>query len=203
MHQTKINVMKEYYVYTHETVDGDIFWVGKGSRVEYVYGKTYDRSTDFRNRSEGWFEKVKKYGNPIVKYPYVNLTQDDALRMERELILELGIDTLCNTYIGMEKPEEWKQSRKGIPRSEQVKLKLREANLGKTASDETKKKMSTSRSGDKNHKAISVQCYLNGIFEKEYTTITSVKIDGFNPQGVTNCLKGRALTSGGRTWKYK
>jgi hypothetical protein len=183
----------DYYVYTHSRPDnGQVYWVGKGSKTEYSYGAKYDRATDFRNRSESWKAVMMMTGDPIVEYPYTNLTEEQALKAERDLILTIGIENLCNSYIGMEKPEEWKESRTGIPRSKETKEKLRDINLGKPNKSKRFPRVNSYK----------VQRYsLDGLFEKEYSHIKLVEIDGFNFRAVSNCLKDGRNKSGNKVWK--
>lgn len=85
--------MNDYYVYTHSDLDGNIFYIGKGTK---------NRASHKTNRSKEWFEKTKN--GYVIDIPYNDLTQEEALDLEAILIEIHGIDKLVN--IKKESPKE-------------------------------------------------------------------------------------------------
>ena len=86
--------MSSYYVYTHSDKDGNVFYVGKGTK----------RRAWAKNRSNQWLKKIK--GGYTIHVPYTELTNNEALDLEALLIETYGIDTLVN-----KKKETPKQNR--------------------------------------------------------------------------------------------
>lgn len=87
--------MNNYYVYTHEDIDGNVFYIGKGKKK---------RAWEKQHRSKVWKDKVKSIGTYEIKIPYDNLSQDEALDCEAMLIELHGIENLVN--IKKETPKE-------------------------------------------------------------------------------------------------
>lgn len=80
-----------FYVYGHYTADtNELFYIGKGTR---------DRAWTSHRRSAYWHNKVNKHKR-IVKILYDNLTEEEALNKEKELIAEVGLDKLVNLTEG-------------------------------------------------------------------------------------------------------
>ena len=66
---------KRHYVYTHRTLSGSVFYVGKGSKR---------RAWDCKLRSEAWFDNASDgYKIHIVAE---NLSKKDALALEKVVI---------------------------------------------------------------------------------------------------------------------
>ena len=71
---------KDYYVYVHKVKDGDIFYVGQGKGDRYKH--IYDKSSEWQkvyNNNKCEVLKVKD-----------NLTREESLILEAELILKYG-----------------------------------------------------------------------------------------------------------------
>jgi len=65
-----------FYVYAHTKPDGEIFYVGKGTRKRFL---------DKRNRNQHWYNVVNKYGyNAIILAN--NLTENQAIEEEAQII---------------------------------------------------------------------------------------------------------------------
>lgn len=94
---------------------------------------------------------------------------------------------------------------KGLPKSEEHKRKLREANIGKRHTKETLKKMSDRQSGGNNGHAKSVV-----VLDKEsmkvirkFDTMTeAAKFIGVSLSCVSECCNGNAYTAGGYICQY-
>lgn len=82
-----------FYVYGHYTADTNrLFYIGKGTgRRAWDRGKT--------DRNDYWHKTVNKHGI-VVKLLIENLTEEDAFTKEKELIAEVGLDTLTNILEG-------------------------------------------------------------------------------------------------------
>jgi hypothetical protein len=80
--------MKNYYVYLHSDMSGNIFYVGKGSDNR-AYSKT---------RNKRWQKKVKELNDQyIVDIPFDNLSEEEAYEIEATLIDSIGIQNLTNS----------------------------------------------------------------------------------------------------------
>jgi hypothetical protein len=96
----------EYYVYKHIRLkDGSIFYIGKGKG-----GRMY--SVDARNQY--WKRIVDKDGGFTAKLVQDNLTDEDALLLEKKIISEIGIENLTNMTEGGAGGD----TRKGFTKSE-------------------------------------------------------------------------------------
>lgn len=81
-----------FYVYVHKRkTDGSVFYVGKG---------TGERASDNSPRNIWWSRIVKKSNGYEFEIVYNNLTEQEAFKKEQELILEIGLDNLCNITKG-------------------------------------------------------------------------------------------------------
>lgn len=117
----------EYYVYAYLRSDGTPYYIGKGKNNR-AFSKNHGVGLPPRHR---------------IVFLERNLTNLGACAIERRLIKWYGrkIDggILRNTSLGGEGNT--------APRSEHHRAQLREANLGKTLSEETRQKMSLSKIG--------------------------------------------------------
>lgn len=80
------------YVYAHYTLDGRLFYIGKG---------TGGRAWETRNRNRHWRNTVAKHGLEV-RIIEDHLTEQQALDKERQLIAEVGLDHLTNIRPGGE-----------------------------------------------------------------------------------------------------
>lgn len=91
---------------------------------------------------------------------------------------------------------------KGKSRSEETKRRISEAAKGRDMSKavEARKKLPYNPS---NKKPV-IQYLITGELVREFSSITQASIEtGTNQRGISNCLAGRALSSGGFKWEYK
>ncbi len=142
-----------YYVYAHYVPGSNVpFYIGVGTKV---------RAYNTTKRSVLWKRYVAKYGLDV-KILTDNLSKDEAMSMEKQLIKEHGrlnnnTGVLVNLTDGgegtygvvrsVETRRKLSEAQKNKHHTEETKQKLREINLGKKRTDETKKKISKSMSG--------------------------------------------------------
>ena len=120
-------------------------------------------------------------------------------------------------HLGSDKLRQTMQSM--TPEERKAKYGHGEKRLGTHHSEETKRKMSAAAKGRDMSNAIEarkkvpynptnirpvIQCMITGEFIKEFSSITQASIEtNTNARGISNCLGGRAATSGGYKWQYK
>lgn len=80
-----------FYVYFHKRPDGSVFYVGKGKDKRAWYT---------RNRNTHWWNVVNKHGGFDVEIVKENLTEQEAFKLEAELVEQIGIDNLTNQTLG-------------------------------------------------------------------------------------------------------
>ena len=133
---------KVYYVYSLCYPNGKPFYIGKGKNYRakfHINCKTCLREKNLKTKI---VNKLLKEGiEPLVNYLEINLTEQEALLKEKEYIKQYGrIDNntgcLANHTDGGEGVSGYKfdpevarlrmLSRKGVPRSEEVKRKIKE-----------------------------------------------------------------------------
>jgi hypothetical protein len=166
-----------FYVYIYKYPDGTPYYVGKGSKKRYAR-HLLDAKANRNQKS--WCVRVTKKiidsdQEPIIEKVFENLSNENALKIEKELIKRYGrrdnkTGILTNLSDGGESyPTNLseniarEQSKRmlgknnpmyGKKHSEEIKQKLREINTGKTLLEETKEKiknkMSGRHSGEKN-----------------------------------------------------
>lgn len=102
-----------FYVYVHrKQSDNNIFYVGKG--------KDY-RAFSKKSRNKHWHNIVNKHGLKV-EVVLNNLTENQALNLEIELIKFYGLDNLCNMTNGGDGVS-------GLKHSDKTKNKLRELSI--------------------------------------------------------------------------
>lgn len=141
--------MKEnniFYVYIYyDPIDNVPFYVGKGSGNRYKQHLKCDKRNPFK------INKINKILNlglePSIKIYKDNLLEEEAFKLEIELIKEFGrrdlnMGTLCNLTDGGEKGY-------GYIATKETRKKMSEARLGFSPSQETIEKWKKSRKGYK------------------------------------------------------
>lgn len=122
--------MNKHYIYFHKRADdGVIFYVGVG-----VGRRAYRES----NRSQFWKRIADKHGY-IVEFPHVNISQEEAKRLEIHYIsvygrVDRGTGTLCNMTDGGD-------GRTGYKCTEETKEKMRKAATGVKFTEERKRRI--------------------------------------------------------------
>lgn len=131
---------RKYYVYEHRRNDtGAAFYVGKGSK---------NRAWSRNHRSSWWKRIADTHGYSVVLL-YENISENEAFRLEVDIIKSYGRDNLCNMTDGGEGNSGGKRSDETKEKLRAKKLGSQNPNYGKTATSETRAKMSVSRSGEK------------------------------------------------------
>ena len=144
-----------YYIYFHiNLVSNEVFYVGKGN-----CRRAWNKST----RSQYWKRIVNKYGYRV-DIIHENLSEKRAFDWEKLYISMFGRKNLVNHTDGGEGQSGFKHSKeskektskslmgrispnKGKTASEETRKKLSEVGKNRTYSDETRKKMSDAKKG--------------------------------------------------------
>ena len=127
--------MKIYYVYQYLRKDGTPYYIGKG-KGDRMY--TTHRVAVPKDKSR-------------IQVIYENLTNDEAIQIEIELIAkygrkDLGTGILRNMTAGGEGSPG-----RIVKHSEETKAKISKAMIGIKRSEETKAKIAASRTGEKHY----------------------------------------------------
>jgi hypothetical protein len=186
--------MSKHYVYIHRNpITNSIFYIGVGYKR---------RAWSFKwGHSKHYYHYIQKHGLPIVEMYKINLTEDEAYKLEEQLILEYGRVGIDNNGILVNKSSGGKTSAKGNKQylTDEWKKKIGDANRGKSKHNEqTKKSIST-----KNSKSI-IQQSIEGEIIKEWSSQwdASQKLN-INYKSINNCVMGLSKTAGGYIWKLK
>jgi hypothetical protein len=97
--------MNEYYVYfLINSLDNAIFYVGKGKLDRmYKHEKLADRGIVSNNNPVLYNKilKIKRLGGYIIyQKPFINITNEESLELEKLKISEIGLKNLCNLHPG-------------------------------------------------------------------------------------------------------
>lgn len=149
--------MRNFYVYTlKDPKTGLDFYIGKGSGNRATDHLRESRIENANNRHKAnKIRKIQRHSGSVrVRYIATGLKEQQAFRMEKALISEVGLDNLTNIKCGGEGAtlsEDTKQkiskSLTGNPISEECREKISEALTGRSVSDETRKKLSKAHTG--------------------------------------------------------
>jgi hypothetical protein len=204
-----MNQKEIYYVYFHlNPTNESIFYIGIG---------TNNRAWDFnRGRSKHYKNYIKKYGNPTIEIKHEKLTKEKACLLEIEYIKKygrIGYDEggiLLNKSLGGEsgvngtKYTMTEEHRNNIIKNttgkkktytKESKEKLRQSQLGRKDSEETKNKRNESLKnrvmdwGSRNKKASEtlkgrkITWNLKGIKKSKHKRKTDVSIEKYTLDG--------------------
>lgn len=212
--------MLDYYVYYHiNPLTKDIFYVGKGTK---------NRAYTLSSRGKHWINYVNKYGIPEVEIVQSNLSEEQALELEKQLIKELGrkdlkegnlinstdggegTSGLVHSDITKQKIAKSRQNKPANNKGKTWKQKIDKTGIkrgkykqridkGKTFDSNVKENM---KEGKRNNSKIVLQFDLQNNFIKEWRSAADV-VDSLGLKGIYNCLTGISNQSGGYIWKYK
>lgn len=187
---------KNYIVYMHINKINDKKYIGitrQTPRKRWKNGYGYGVGCYFRNA-------IDKYGWDNFEHVilFKNLSEQQAKDKEIELIEKYNT---MNRNLGYNRTKGG-DGCQGAILSDEAKQKIREFNLGKHLSDDTKEKMSISRTGSKNWKSKEVNQYsLDGNFIKLWDCIsTAAKNLNISYKAISNACRGKTKTSGGYIW---
>lgn len=126
--------MRNYYTYAYLRDDGTPYYIGKGKG----------------NRAYNKHAKIRVPPPDRILFLKQGLTEEEAFKHEVYMISIFGrkdqkTGILLNFTDGGDGPS-------GVKRSSAFKKRLSEVNKGKVLSDETRRKMSEARMGDRNHR---------------------------------------------------
>lgn len=169
-----------FYVYLHLKPNGEIFYVGKGTKKRAW-------SQYLRNRH--WQCIVNRHGF-IVKIHTDNLTENQAFDLEKQLIKQYKIISKLTNVTDGGGGVSGSHVNLGIPKTESHKAKLRQVNLGKKQSLETIEKRK------KSINELLKNGWINPAKRKEYKQIgiKNVNFAGYyvTPKGIYESLTSAA-----------
>jgi len=174
-------------VYRHRRLDkNEVFYVG--------IGRKESRAFDMVNRNHIW-KGIKSRSEIEVEIVARDLSWELACELEQLMIseygrIDLGTGRLVNMTAGGDGTFDWKPS-------EQTKLNMRKAALGKKRSEEARRKTSEARKGAGNgmfgklpHNASKVYC---GYLDKEFDTATAcAKALGISQSHISYMMNGKS-----------
>lgn len=220
------------YLYRHIRKDtNQVFYVGVGT------GRNYERANTKFGRNPIWHNIVNKTDYEV-EIMLDELDREFALEKEREFIslygrIDLGTGTLSNLTDGGdgcvgfsdEVKRKMSEAQKGnqkwkLRKSNEHTRRMGWANKGRRVSEETKRAISQSLSGERNYmygKSLSeetkkklsearkkslAQYELDGTFVREYSCAADTVQYGFSASNVAKCCRGTMNKHRGYTFKY-
>lgn len=179
-------------------------------------GKKYSDEINVKKGCKG--ENHPMYGKHHTEETKEKISQANTGRIQSEETRKKISDAVSgdkNPFYGKKHSEEAKRKmseackgkpawNKGIPISDEQKIKLSIAHTGKRLSEETRAKMSESRKGIKNSKARKVAQYdKNGNLIRVWDCIKqAAEALNINRCCIGDCCRGKQKSAGGFIWKY-
>lgn len=185
-HRNKINGKRYIGITNNKTKR----WYGKGKHYE---GCPY------------FFAAIQKYGWDAFEHNVLiyDLSREEASRLERHYIKVLKT---CDKAFGYNLAEGGVNAPTmlGKHHSEETKCKMREAQLGRTISEERKKRQSKAMTGlmvgSRNHKSRAVRCINTGeVFE---SMRIAAQTKGVLQPKIWKCCNREATHTHGLRWEY-
>lgn len=170
--KNEINERRFFFYLHRNSKTNAIFYVGRG---------TGSRHIDFKNgtRSPFWNNYVSKHGEPIAEIFKSNLTNEEAAKLETELIIKYGRrqfdkgGILVNLTLGGEGGMLGligdKNPNYGKKLSMETKMKISKAHKGKVISAEVRKRMGDAQRGKKMSPE-SIERTRQKLIGKDFTT---------------------------------
>ena len=194
--------MREYTVYVHKNLKNEKYYVGSTSMNPKERWKS---GFGYRNNSQMWNDIQNSDWNTDWVHGILGKFENkkDALNYEAFLIAML--DSVRNGY------NTSAYSSHSCKHSEETKKKMSESRTGEKAywygkhhSGETKNKISASLTGNHNKPQKSVlQFSKNGKFIAEYPSAREAERNtGCYHGDICRCCKGKYKTCGGYIWRY-
>lgn len=234
-----------YFVYCHTNKSNNKKYFGITKQRPK---DRWDSGHGYRSNRYFW-SAIKKYGWDNFEHEIVaeNLTEQEAKDMEIQLIsdhnttnreigynITLGGESGNGIILSQEARQKISIANKGHPTSKETRDKISKAhkgkiglrgrdspNYGRKATEETKRLLSISHSGEKHRlygksqpketrdkigvsKSIQVvQLDLNGNLIREWKSLTMAKEEGFQDSKISSCCKGKRFTHRNYVWMYK
>lgn len=192
------NKKNNWCVYMHENRINGKRYIGITSQKptnRWGNGHGYKRCPFF-------YASILKYGWDTFRHEilYTNLTQDDAEKLEIELIAKYETQNPDKGY----NLSSGGRVNSGFRRSEEFKKKLSMSKIGHDVSEEQRrnhsKKMKNRFTGSKNPFAKAVICVETG---QRFDTLTEAsEWAKVNISNISACCRGRIKSIGGYRWKY-
>lgn len=204
---------KPYSVYAHVSPSGKMY-------IGITKCKLKDR---WRNGAGYWSNShfssaIKKYGWENIKHAilFMRLTKEEAEQKEREMISKFRTTDRTRGY----NIESGGSLNKVV--SQETREKLRKRSTGRTASDETRRKMSIAHKGQNCHfygKPVTderkaelsrmrskpvMQLDMDGNIINEYPSMKeAARIFGVTRQAISYCCSGGSKSCAGYVWRWK
>ena len=192
-----------YTVYQHRNLKNGKSYVGMTSQNPKA---RWNNGNGYKKNSKMWSDIKKSDWNTDWKHNIIGQLEDkdEALKYEAFMIAMLG--TVRNGYntstYGGTSYKRTDETKKKISES---KIGEKHPMFGKHFSEEHKKKMSASMTGNHNSPTKPVlQFSKTGEFIAEYPSIMDAeRHTGCNHENICKCCKGKLKTCGGFIWRYK
>ena len=192
-----------YTVYQHRNLKNGKSYIGMTSREPKA---RWNNGNGYKKNSKMWSDIKKSDWNTDWKHNIIGQFEDkdEALKYEAFMIAMLG--TVRNGYntstYGGTSYKRTDETKKKISES---KIGEKHPMFGKHFSEEHKKKMSASMTGNHNSPTKPVlQFSKTGEFIAEYPSIMDAeRHTGCNHENICKCCKGKLKTCGGFIWRYK
>lgn len=184
-----------YCVYCHTNkIDGKKYVGITGQKPEKRWGngRNYSHNAYFDNA-------IKKYGWEEFSHEilFTGLSKKEAEDKEIELIAKWGLTNRDNGY-NLSNGGEGAASL-----TDEIKKKISEAKKGQTLSEESKRKMSISRTGNKHSRSIPIGQYTDdGTLIRTYVNSREAEaITGICGRNIRKCVQGQRSHAGGFVWR--
>lgn len=203
----KGNFIFEVIEHTGDLDNRELYWINEYGGVD---SKLNYNLKDPKSKEWSDYVKVKHSknmlgeNNPNFGNKWTNEQKEMLSKKRKGLTLE--------ELIGSEKAkltkEKMSRSQKGRKHPEEVKEKIRQANVGENnpmygKGDKQKGDKNPMWGKKSNKRKVVVRLDLQGNFISEYEFIMEVKKDGFNYGNVWSCINGKLKTYKKSKWMYK
>jgi hypothetical protein len=195
-------MINTYYIYFHlNPITKEIFYIGLG-----LNKRAWDKN---RGRNKHWINYIKKYGDPIVKIIYDDLTLEQAILKEQYYIKLYGRMGYDDGGILVNKSEGGESGSKGIKWSKESVENRNKKLKGRIFTTEHKLNIALSK---QNHPSYQSRKTNRPIFQKnlegniinEWNTIKEASISlQLSEMYIIQCCKGKREQYKNFKWEYK
>ena len=188
--------MKEYTVYVHKNLKNDKYYVGSTSQNPSY---RWDNGRGYQNQPKMWSDIQNSDWNKDWVHGILGKFTDKNEALKYEAFLIAMLDSVENGY------NSSSFNNYNYKRTEEHKKKMSESRTGeknhwygKHLSEEHRKKISQSRGGNE-----ILQFSKTGELIAEYPSLMEAeRLTGFHYQNISKCCKGKIKSSGGYIWRY-